>query len=224
MSTGSTQLEELRLLKNKLIKLTSHDNVETVTEEFLDIVVILEQHKISADMIQPSRTGLSLGPAVRNFVNKLKEGVVAHERGLNLLKTWKEIVKNSTPTATKPTPTNNNVPTRAEIATFVVDSKSTAELASNPVVLQPIAAKVNEPKREQTVVSSGKNSINVRRAARTVLQTAFRNIPQSIAERVVVAIEASLDSAFHDKEYASKYRSLAANLKNNKVLVQFIAA
>ena len=217
-------MDDLRLAKAKLVKLTSSDNIETVVDEFLDIVKIFESHEITPDMIQPSKTGLALGPAVRNFIKKIKEGSEAHERGLQLLKAWKNIVTavkvESSATASE-SKANEPKPPKLETASFSTSGAAPADLGP-PVNIQEAAA-ITKPVQGVTTSSSsssgGKNDISNRRAARKVLLTAFKEIPSVVAEKVVSSIESALDKAFFDKEYSSKYRSLAANLKKNKVRV-----
>lgn len=217
-------MDELRLAKAKLVKLTSSDNIETVVDEFLDIVKIFESHEITADMIPP-KTGLGLGPAVRNFINKIKEGSEAHERGLRLLKTWKNIVtaaKGESSAAPSESKSDEPKPPKLETASFSTSGSAPADLGP-PVNIQEAAA-VTKPVQDMTSSSSssgGKNNISNRRAARTVLLTAFKTIPSVVAEKVVSSIELALDKAFSDKEYSSKYRSLAANLKKNKVRIEY---
>lgn len=209
--TTSRTLEELKLLKSKLVKLAAKEDVETTTEEFVDILSVLEKSNIAADMIQPSKSGLSLGPTVRNFLNKLKEGTAAHDKGRQLLKVWKDIVTRNNIAAAGSKGENRKALSTIEPATFVVNKS--VSLAPSIESNHLLAA---QPPAQQ--VSSGKNSINARKAARIVLQTACKDIANAAdVERVVNAVEAALDANFSDKEYSSKYRSLAANLKKNKV-------
>jgi transcription elongation factor S-II len=146
----------------------------------------------------------------------LKEGTEAHDKGRRLLKVWKDIVTSNNNVASASKGEEKKALSTIEPATFIVNKS--ASLASS---IGTISTATTTPSQQ---ISSGKNSINARKAARSVLQAACKDISfVADVERIVNAVEAALDINFLDKEYASKYRSLAANLKKNKALFQNVS-
>lgn len=230
MSVASIK-SDLQLMRKNLQTAVNELNIEVV----YDILEALQRYEnqLTAELIKESKLGNIVNTARESFSkstdssskesateslqSKAKEIPV---KARNILNTWRDIMKSSTqaPSPAKTAPSTIQPESNSKVEKVTISSSSGAakislKLSSDTVpswTTQAVPSEKLNPQRQKAMTTLAEILASSSKGLE-------KHIATEIARQIEVAVNKNIPFDLDMKSYSAKFRSLAFNIKRNKV-------